>query len=202
MIKEYLILLETADNEKIAVWKVFNSKKAINKNIFLTHGTFSNKKICLGISKYLAKLGYSCYIMEWRNHGKSLTTKKKFNFETIALYDLKTVFTYFFEDLKMISIDCITHSGGGICLSMFLIRHKFYQNKINSITMYACQAFGASFTIRNKVKILFSKSLTFLIGYIPANKIKLGPHNESYFTMKQWFDWNIKRNFYSTLTLY
>ena len=198
MITEDLFFLETADNEKIALWKVFNSKKDINKNIFLTHGTFSNKNICLGISKYLAKLGYSCYIMEWRNHGKSLTTKKKFNFETIALYDLKAVFTYFFEDLKMTSIDCITHSGGGICLSMFLIKHKTYNSKINSITMFACQAFGASFSVTNKLKILLSKYLTFIIGFIPAKKIQLGPHNESYFTMKQWFNWNLKKEFCST----
>lgn len=28
--------------------------------------------------------------------------------------------------------------------------------------------------------------------------MKLGPHNTSYFTVKQWLNWNLKRNFYST----
>jgi len=198
MISKSITFLNTTDKEKIALWKISNSEQNSIHNIFLTHGTFSNKNICLGIANYFAMQGYCCYIMEWRNHGESSSSKNKFNFETIALYDLKTVFTYLFEELKLKSIHCITHSGGGISLCMLLIKYKIYDEKIKSITMFACQVFGASFTIRNKVKILFSKSLTFLIGYIPAKKIKLGPHNESYFTMRQWFDWNIKRNFYST----
>ncbi|MDA9126839.1 alpha/beta hydrolase [Flavobacteriaceae bacterium] len=198
MISKSVTFLSTADKEKIALWKISNSEKNVIDNIFLTHGTFSNKNICLGIANYFAIQGYCCYIMEWRNHGESFHSKKKFNFETIALYDLKTVFTYLFEKLKLNSIHCITHSGGGISLSMFLIKHNVYNEKINSITMFACQVFGASNTVYNKFKIILSKFATFLIGYIPARKIKLGPQNESYFTMKQWFDWNIKRNFYST----
>lgn len=198
MIIKKFALLNTLDNETIMLWKVFNEKKNMDKNIFLTHGTFSNKNICLGISKYLANLGFTCYIMEWRGHGDSLITKNRFNFETIALHDIKTTFNYLFEDLKIPFIHCVTHSGGGIALSMLLIKNKIYQNRIKSITMFACQAFGAAYTKTNKVKIFFSKCLTYLIGYIPAQKIKLGPHNESYYTMKQWFDWNLKKKFYST----
>lgn len=198
MISKSITFLNTTDKEKIALWKISNNEKNIVDNIFLTHGTFSNKSICLGIAKYFAIQGYCCYIMEWRNHGESPQTENNFNFETIALYDLKTVFTYLFEELKLKSIHCITHSGGGISLSIFLIKNKVYEKKIKSITMFACQVFGACSTTKNNLKILLSKYLTFLIGYIPAKRIKLGPHNENYFTMKQWFDWNIKGNFYST----
>jgi predicted alpha/beta hydrolase len=198
MISTSVTLLNTDDKEKIALWTIFNNKKDIGQSIFLTHGTFSNKNICLGIAHYLAEAGYCCYVMEWRNHGESLPTTKKFNFETIALYDLKTVFKYLFEELKLPSIHCITHSGGGISLSMFLIKQNAYANKISSITMFACQAFGAASTKKNMLKLLLSKYLTFLIGYIPAKKIKLGPHNESYFTMRQWFDWNLRKEFLST----
>ncbi|MFV0572573.1 MAG: alpha/beta fold hydrolase [Xanthomarina gelatinilytica] len=198
MITKNVTLLRTDDKEKIALWKVSNSKKNAVDNIFLTHGTFSNKNICLGIANYFAKQGYFCYIMEWRNHGESAPTKTRFNFETIALYDINTVFTYLFEDLKLNSVHCITHSGGGIILSMFLIKNIIYNPKINSITMFACQAFGAANQRKNKIKILLSKYLTLLIGHIPAKIIGLGPHNESYYTMKQWFDWNLKKKFHST----
>jgi len=198
MISKNLTFLKTSDNEKIALWKISNSEKNVIDNIFLTHGTFSNKNICLGIANYFVIQGYCCYIMEWRNHGKSTPTKTRFNFETIALYDINTVFSYLFEDLRLKSIHCITHSGGGIALSMFLIKHNIYNHKIDSITMFACQVFGAAALRKNKIKILISKYLTLLVGYIPAKKIRLGPHNESYYTMKQWFDWNLKKKFYST----
>jgi|SaaInl0LU_22_DNA_1037365.scaffolds.fasta_scaffold04735_2 predicted alpha/beta hydrolase len=198
MISKNITFLKTSDKEKIALWKISNSEKNIIDNIFLTHGTFSNKNICLGIANYFAKQGYCCYILEWRNHGKSTSVKTRFNFETIALYDINTVFSYLFEDLKLKSIHCITHSGGGIALSMFLMKHTIYNHKINSITIFACQAFGAATLRKNKIKILLSKYLTLLIGYIPAKKIRLGPHNESYYTMKQWFDWNLKKKFVST----
>lgn len=198
MISEDIIFLNTQDNEKIAVWKISNNDNDVVDNIFLTHGTFSDKTICLGIANYLAIKGYCCYIMEWRNHGQSPTTKTKYNFETIALYDINRVFSYLFKALKLKSIHCITHSGGGIALTLFLINHRKHNPKINSITMFACQAFGAAISSKNKIKILFSKYLTFLIGFIPAKTIGIGPHNESYYTMKQWFDWNLKKNFYST----
>jgi len=47
-IKEQLIKLTTKDHKEIALWKI-NSTIENNKHIFLTHGTFSNKKIMLGM---------------------------------------------------------------------------------------------------------------------------------------------------------
>ncbi len=195
MYKEELIRIETKDFEKIAIWKIFDDEILNNKNIFISHGTFSNKKICLGIAKYFAALGYTSWIMEWRNHGKSATTKQKFNFETIALYDIEATFRYLFETLKINTIDCITHSGGGIALSIYLIKNKTYIQKINSISMFCCQSFGACYNSKNKFKIFFSKILGIILNHIPAKTIGLGPENETYYTMKQWFDWNLKKNF-------
>ena len=198
MITENFILLNTDDNETISLWKVYDKAQSGNISIFLTHGTFSDKKICLGIAKYLSKKGYVCYILEWRNHGKSIKTNNNFNFETIALYDFKTTFTYLFEVQKIKKIHCITHSGGGIALTMFLIKNSIYKNRINSITFFACQVFGATMPKLNYLKTIISKLFTYLLGYIPAKKINLGSHNENYYMMKQWFDWNLKKNFLST----
>ena len=76
MILKDVTFLKTKDNQKIALWKISNSEENVIGNIFLTHGTFSNKNICLGIANYFAIQGYCCYIMEWRNHGKSTSTKQ------------------------------------------------------------------------------------------------------------------------------
>lgn len=206
MITQNLKLLTTNDGEQIAIWKVTaNTDECCAlqaQNILLTHGTFSDKKVCLGIGEYLAKLGHTCYIMEWRGHGASPKPKDKFNFETIATYDIEATFRYLFADLKLDNVHCVTHSGGGICLTMFLIQQLVLQNKeyshqINSISLFACQAYGAALQPTSYSKILATKSLTRLFGYLPAKKLKLGIVNESYHTMKQWYDWNLQQNFYS-----
>lgn len=194
MIQETLTILPTEDNEQIALWEIKNPQAANNKNIFLTHGTFSDKRICLGIAKYLAEKGFVCWIMEWRNHGASGKTTQSFNFETIALWDIKAAFHYLYNGLNIKNLHCITHSGGGICLTMFLIKHPVYIPSINSISFFGCQAFGAAVNRQKYWGITVNKWVTKLIGFIPG-KLNGRPHNENYHTMKQWFDWNLQRNF-------
>ena len=129
MYKEILHQLETEDKETEALWKLTHPEKSSHKHIFLTHGTFSDKRICLGIASYFVENGYTCWILEWRNHGASGKTKKRFNFETIGLYDIKAAYGFLFKTEKIAHLNCITHSGGGICLTMFLIKNleKFLQ---------------------------------------------------------------------------
>ena len=169
------------------------------QNILLIHGTFSDKRVSLGLAGYLAKLGHSCYIMEWRGHGDSSIPKDKFNFETIAFYDVEATFYYLFDELKLDNLHAVTHSGGGICLTMFLTQNEQYINKISSISMVACQAYGAVLHLQSYAKILLLKTMTRLLGYVPAKRFKLGPINESYHTMNQWYDWNLNKNFKSGL---
>lgn len=194
-IQERLIKLETDDAVKIALWKFYSQKETTKKNIFLTHGTFSNKKIFSGIVKYFVDLGYTCWVMEWRNHGNSLNSNKNFDFETIGLSDIKTTFKYLVHTLNLKNINCITHSGGGISLTIFLSKNIEYVSNIETITMFNCQSFGAINSKKDYFKILISKFISYLLGYVPGIKIGLGEHNEKYFTMKQWFDWNLKKEF-------
>ena len=206
MLTENLKQVTTKDKVKIAVWEIFDSEKthqlpnntaSKGQNIFLTHGTFSDKKTCLRIAQYLAGLGHHCYIMEWRGHGASSMPKDKFNFETVATYDYEATFRYFFDELKLDNLHCVTHSGGGACLTMFLIQNPQYIDKINSISMFACQVYGAIINPANYLKILSAKLFTRLLGYLPAKNLNLGPINESHFTMNQWYQWNLHKNFHS-----
>lgn len=191
---EQLLYIDTKDNTKIALWKL-TPKVASKKHVFLTHGTFSNKKICAGIASFLVNLGYNCWIMEWRNHGDSSKNHTNFDFETIANYDIKSTFEYLFNVEKISNLDCLVHSGGGISLTMFLIKNQLYTSKINSITFFGVQAFGAGKKVNNKIKIFASKYVSALIGNVPAKMAGSTEHSESYYTMKQWFDWNLKYNF-------
>ncbi|MBH0097339.1 alpha/beta fold hydrolase [Psychrobacter sp. NZS113] len=212
MMTRTLHLITTKDDEKIAVWKVVdtienstianpleNSLPIIKpQNIFLTHGTFSDKQTCLKIAEYLAGLGHHCYIMEWRGHGDSSMPKEKFNFETVATYDYEATFRYFFDELTFDNLHCITHSGGGIGLVMFLVQNPRYIDKINSISMFACQAYGAASKPISHAKIIAAKIFTRMLGSIPARKLKMGACDESYYTMSQWYDWNLQKNFKSS----
>ena len=205
MIYEDLTLVTSKDGEQIAVWEVVDetthkqkSAAITRQNIFLTHGTFSDKKVCLGIASYLAGLGHTCYIMEWRGHGHSSKPKDKFNFETVATYDYEAAFRYLFDERKLTNLHCVTHSGGGVGLTMFLVQNPSYITRINSISTFACQAFGAVLNPISYTKILAAKAFTKVLGYIPAKKLGLGPFNESYYTMTQWYDWNLQKNFKSS----
>ena len=211
MMTENLKLVTTKDNVQIAIWEIFDSEKThqlsnvhanndtTNKgqNIFLTHGTFSDKKTCLRIAEYLAGLGHHCYIMEWRGHGASSIPKDKFNFETVATFDFAATFDYLLNELKLRNLHCVTHSGGGACLTMFLIQNPHYIDKINSVSMFACQVYGAIVTPKNYFKIIAAKIFTRIFGYIPAKKLNMGPINESHHTMSQWYEWNLRKNFHS-----
>ena len=192
--KDQLIKLKTGEDSFIALWKITSNESLDDKNILLAHGTFSNRKVLNGIAEYLAKNKFTCWIFEWRNHGHSSPTKENFNFEAIAKKEVLLAFDYLFEELQIKQIDCVTHSGGGICLTMALVNEPQYKSKIRSISMFGCQAFGAATSTYNYVKLWAAKFASKLVGSIPATKIG-GEENESYYYMKQWLDWNIKRNF-------
>ncbi len=192
--KEQLIKLKHNEDGHIALWKFYSEKCSDNRNILLTHGTFSNRKVLRGITEYFVNNDFNCWVFEWRNHGGSSKSNEKFDFESIGHKDFQIVFNFLFEECKLEKIDCITHSGGGICLTIALITQSEYQKKINSVSMFACQAFGAAYSKKNLAQIFIGKYISKFIGQVPAQKIG-GEENETYYLMKQWFNWNLKGEF-------
>ncbi len=192
--QEKLIKLKTEESEFLALWRISKEGSLLQKNILLTHGTFSNRKVMEGISAFLVANGFTCWLFEWRGHGSSSIVKEPYNFETIGTKDFQLVFQYLFDICSIDKIDCVCHSGGGICLTMALIDEPKYQESISSISMFASQAFGAASSQFQYIKLLLAKYLSFLMGSIPA-KIIGGVENETYFMMKQWFDWNLRKEF-------
>ncbi|MUG32882.1 alpha/beta fold hydrolase [Psychrobacter sanguinis] len=208
MIHQTLNLVTTADHQQIAVWKITDNEAIKNplnpsvgnhkrQNLLLLHGAFSDKGVCLGIASYFASLGYPCFIMEWRGHGSSSQPKTPYHLEDIAFYDVRATLDYLVNELNLDNLHCITHSGGGICLTMLLTRHTEYVDKISSITLFACQAFAAATTPVSYAKLLLSKAATRQMGIVRGKRLKLGTMNESYYLLSQWMDWNLNQNFSS-----
>jgi len=180
----------------LALWKVYEDKTSNGKHIFLTHGTFSNRKVCLAISEFLVNNGYTCWILEWRNHGNSAKVDGNYNFEIIGKEDVDSALDYLFNEEKITQLDCITHSGGGISLTINLIENPQKISKINKIVFFACQTSGAGQTSQNRLKINIGNYLSKALGYLPARWIG-SPENEDYSFMKQWFEWNLSDRFIS-----
>jgi predicted alpha/beta hydrolase len=133
--------------------------------------------------------------MEWRNHGESSHSTQKFDFETIANYDLDSTLDFLFNNQNIARLDCVLHSGGGLALTMLLVKKESYRSNIDSITLFGVQAFGAGIKIGSRFKIFVGKYLSALVGEVPAKVVGSTEHSEGYYMMKQWFDWNLKRNF-------
>lgn len=191
---ETLIPLHYSESDFIALWKVTGQASSKNKNILLTHGTFSNKKILKAISEYLLAHQYTCWIFEWRGHGSSSKTNEKYNFETIANEDFNLVFDYLFKECQINKIDCLTHSGGGISLTINLINYPKNKSKINRICFFGCQSFAVSTSKLSWLKFYLAKQLSRFLGYVPAS-FTGSEENESYYFMKQWFNWNLSGRF-------
>ena len=190
---EKLIKLPFEEDHFLALWQ-YGSSEVAGKDVFLTHGTFSNKRVMMGIIDYLVGQGYTCWMLEWRDHGGSSSYPDKYNFETIALEDIKIALDYLYDVQGLDHIDCITHSGGGICLSMLLIQMPQYKSRIDSVIFFGCQAFGAVTNKRNYYKIKIGAFISSLLGFIPG-QVAGSPENETYFMMKQWFRWNLTTDF-------
>ena len=191
---EVLHRIPYGNGHHLAVWEIPAVQANPSKHIFMTHGTFSDKRVCMGIAAWLAEKGYTSWILEWRAHGSSSPSPEPFNFESIARHDLPVVFNYLLEKQDIEELFALTHSGGGIVLSLFLILYPTYQEKISRIAIFGCQAFGAAVSRWNYYKILGGKILGQLSGTVPGRKGGR-PHDETYFTMKPWFDWNLSGEF-------
>jgi len=133
--------------------------------------------------------------MEWRNHGNSTSSKDNFNLETIGLIDIKTSLDYLINNLNISNLHCVTHSGGGIALTLFLIKNKTYSKHIKSIVLFNCQAFEAVNSKLDYFKIFMAKYFSYILGFVPGVKLGIGIQNEKYYTMKSWFDWNLTKSF-------
>lgn len=190
------ILLKTIDGAKTSLWK-YKPETSVNngQHIFLGHGTFCNKKICLGIAQMLLKQGYTCWIVEWRGHGSSPEPKAKYSFETVGKYDLKAVFDYLKNEEGLSKISCITHSSGGFVLTMFLCNHPAYQTMVQSVVMFSCQTSYLVHNFKSWFKMRASWLLCKILGRMPAKSIGLGDHAESYYMMNTWYQWNFQKHF-------
>ena len=190
---EFENLLTTSDGAQICLIQVTNLYP--KRHVFMTHGTFSDRRICAGLARYLAGFGFCCWILEWRGHGASGATQNPFDFETVGLEDITTALNYLIHSQGISPLDCVTHSGGGIALTMALLHDPALQQHIRSMSLMACQTSMAAPSGLARLRLRLVAGMSLMLGRTPGRALKIGPHDESHYTMRQWFNWNLQRNF-------
>jgi pimeloyl-ACP methyl ester carboxylesterase len=198
MLNERQLHLHTDDGVRLSLWRLRDEAKnppTGTRDIFLTHGTFSDRRICLGIAKHFASLGYTCWTLEWRGHGSSGASPVTYDFETVARHDVKAALEHLVSEEGIQGLHCVTHSGGGIVLTMCLARHPQFVPIVDKVALFACQALHAASSKPRGWLLRSMRLASRLWGSVPGRHLGLGVQNESFFMMKQWYDWNIRGSF-------
>ena len=198
MLTELEIPVTTQDGTRLALWRVRDdaaNPPVGTSDVLLTHGTFSDKRICLGMAKHLASLGYCCWILEWRGHGSSGASATAFNFDTVAQCDVMAALDHLEHRQGIRRLHCVAHSGGGLVLTMCLTRHPRLVHLVDRAVLFACQALHAAPSRPRKWLLRSLRLASRLHGSIPGRRLGVGIQDESYFMMQQWYDWNISERF-------
>jgi pimeloyl-ACP methyl ester carboxylesterase len=198
MLNELERHLLTEDGVRLSLWRLRDEAKhppAGTRDIFLTHGTFSDRRICLGIAKHFANLGYTCWTLEWRGHGGSAAGPVAYDFETVALHDVTAALEHLVREEGIQRLHCVTHSGGGIVLTMCLSRNPQLVPIVDRVALFACQALHAASSRPRQWLLRSMRLASRLWGSVPGRRLGLGAQDESFFMMKPWYDWNISQRF-------
>lgn len=189
--------LSALDGLELGWWRIFDTEKcqAEPRHMFMTHGTFSDRRICLKMARAWAELGHVAWILEWRGHGGSAKPTQAYDMEDVAKLDVNAALKWLAQRLPNQSICASTHSGGGLALTMALIHEPAHQTLISRMALYACQASDAGATVLRRLKLRLASYLFRQVGHIPGPKLRLGICDESYTMMKPWFQWNLTGKF-------
>jgi len=166
--------------------------------LIVTHGTLSNAKVVRGLGRYLAQMGFDCWLLEWGGHGQSEAASKRQNFEYPGFHDVPTAIEAVLRYTKKPKLYWISHSGGGHLLLMYLARHSKNQSKIAGFVTIGTQATDAALKLRQKIKASYYWGVTMLLGETPLGLLSAGNEGEPTCLLAQWFGWNIRQQWIGT----
>jgi len=166
--------------------------------LIVTHGTLSNAKVVRGLGRYLAQLGFDCWLLEWGGHGQSKAASKRQNFEYPGFHDVPTAISAVLRYTQKPKLYWISHSGGGHLLLMYLARHSKKQSEIAGFVTIGTQATDAALKLRQKIKAGYYWGVTMLLSETPLSLLPAGNEGEPTCLLAQWFGWNIRQRWVGT----
>lgn len=158
--------------------------------VVLAHGMFSNYRACRGLAKYIASLGFECWLLDSQGHGHSDQPAIEPSFESLALDDTHAVLEFFCNRDQQ-PLWWIGHSGGGLAMLMYLSRYPEQQSKLAGLVTLASQTTEAGRSWHKSVLFRVSRILLKVFKVAPGKLLGLGPENEFAGVMDQWLAWSI-----------
>lgn len=158
--------------------------------VLLTHGTFSNGKVCAGLAEYLAGYGFDCWVLELRGHGESERGSVNADFERLAMFDVPAGFHAVLRATEKQQVFLLAHSGGGFVLAMYLARHPEVREQVRGLVTLASQTTEAPATLRGRLNATRIMLVNNLAGPARHRLLAFGPEDEFPAIVNQWFRWN------------
>ena len=189
--------LRARDGVALGWWRVTDARQiaAEPRHLLLTHGTFSDRRVCMTLARAWAAQGHVAWILEWRGHGSSERVSEPYDMETVAERDVPAALDELRARFPGAPLCVATHSGGGLALTMALLRDPALTTPLHRLALFACQACDAADTPWRWTRVALAAAMTRLYGRIPARPLRLGVQDESSAMMAPWFQWNLKRSF-------
>lgn len=158
--------------------------------VILTHGTFSNGKLCLKLARHLADAGFDCWVLDWRGHGQSESDTGHCDYEQLAIRDVEAAVDHVRQQTRNARVFWVGHSAGGVLPFIYLARHPDRVRSFAGIVALGSQTTHAGRGVLAKLLLGVGKGLTTALGKAPGKLFRLGPEDEKVELMAQWFRWN------------
>jgi oxygen-independent coproporphyrinogen-3 oxidase len=159
----------------------------------LTHGTFSNGRICENLAAYLADRSFDCWVLELRGRGEGGRALQHATFEDFGLLDVPPALEAVRTHTGRRQLFLVGHSGGGLAFLMHLARIPAARANVVGLVVVASQTTEAGTTLRGRLMLQGGRAIESLLGYMPGRVLGLGPENEARGILRQWFAWNATR---------
>lgn len=189
--------LRARDGVSLGWWRVAHGvhQAAQPRHLLLTHGMFSDRRVCMSLARAWARQGHVAWILEWRGHGNSESVADAFDMETVAEQDIPAALAALRTQVAPGQLCAAAHSGGGLALTMALLRQPELGELLQRMALFACQASGAAGTPWRFARLALAAGVARAYGRIPARPLRLGVQDEPHAMMASWFRWNLRRRF-------
>ncbi len=170
--------------------------------VFMLHGAIENGRIFYsesgkGLAPYLAGKGFDVFVADLRGRGASrprLNRSSRYGQTEAITEDIPALINAIIDLRGEVPQHWLAHSWGGVLLSSYLARFPGHRRLVSSLVYFGTKR---SVQVKNLDRFLMIDLgwrwlftlVVGVIGYLPADKLKIGSDNEtvkSHNHSKQW----------------
>jgi pimeloyl-ACP methyl ester carboxylesterase len=168
----------------------YEKKRA--RPVLLLHGAVENGRIFYtssgkGLAPFLARQGYTVYVLDFRGHGRSeprISRKFDCSLGDVVLSDIPLAIETMLEETGQTRFHAMAHSFGGTVLLAALVRHPSLLARCTSVVTFASRRRLRAFSWKKvyMIDVMWNRVAPFLtktFGYLPAHRFRFGVESEA-----------------------